>query len=314
LSRVARHNTSMSAPPPKSDSARSEPTPELSPLGIAAIFFAACNVLGPPFVVSILRGSGDDGAMFLLSVGLGIVLAEFAVLPAWLVWGDRPFWQRLLIHWSVASGLSLAWMLGMAMAAGASGPGPLPSDFLQIVAMLFLCLPAVSLGIEAPLWATRFFFGWRFGRASELQAERPLAISDLLWGMAVISAALAAVRLAAAIDFSGQPDGMWLPLAMTAGSAAITSLLALLPLTWCILRVKEFSTGIIVVIGYTLAAWVAFAAIVSSLSGDFGPDARPLVAILLFLCIFAATTCGALGLARKAGYRLQVGRRGGNPA
>jgi hypothetical protein len=299
----------MSAPQPKPEPARREPPRELSPLGIAAIFFAACNLLGLPIVVALLRDSAEDTAMVVLSLGLGIVLAQFAVLPAWLVWGDRPLWERLAIHWALAIGLSLAWVMGMAMAAGATSSGPLPSDFVRIVVMMFLCLPAVSLGIECPLWATRFLFGWRFGRAAEAHIERPLAIRDFLWGMAVISAALAAARLAAAID-SEQPDVIWAPLALAAGSAALAGLLALPPLAWCILRLEELSTGIVVVVGYTLAAWVVIAAIISSLAGGFGPDARPLVAMLLFLGSFAATTSGALGLARQAGYRLQVGRRG----
>src|SRR5262245_17149014 len=229
-----------SAPQPKPEPSRREPPREFSPLGIAAIFFAACNLLGPPIVVSVLDAPADDSAFLLPFIGVGIVLSQFGILPAWLVWGERVFWQRLTIHWALVTGLYLAWFLGLLIATGIDQDWPPPTTPLRALVVLFLCLPAVSLGIEAPMWVTRFFFGWRFCRpANAGGCARPLAIRDFLWGMAIISGGLAAIRGAAAVSYSPVNGEVWIDVAIAFAFAAVASLLVMLPIAWCILRLKD---------------------------------------------------------------------------
>ena len=298
----------MSVSPPQQPPG-GEPLPPLSPLGLAAVFYGACNLLGPPLLISLPQGMGsDDAAFMLLPIGLGILLAQFGILPAWLVWGERPFWQRLLIHWVLATALMMAWTMGVLMAVSAQGNGPPPKAF-EIMAILCLCLPGVSLGMEAPLWATRLLFGWRLRRQDSAgDVPRPLGISDFLWGMAVISASLAALRCAAAV--AGGPDAseVWVGAAIAVGSASLASLLVMLPLTWCILRLEAVETGVVFVVVYTLLAGVVILAILLAISGGFGNDALPVAALFLFLASLSASVSAGLRVARRAGDRLQVGR------
>ncbi len=139
-----------SAPPSKPDVGPGQPPAQLSPLATCAVCFGIGNLLGPPIVVAIVRGGNETGVT-VVAVSFGVLLAQFGVLPAWLVWGERPFWQRFIIHWTLACGLALAWVLGLMMVVGAHGtPGP-PENFSRDLGMMFLCLPGVSLGIEAPM-------------------------------------------------------------------------------------------------------------------------------------------------------------------
>ncbi len=124
--------------------------------------------------------------------------------------------------------------------------------------------------------------------------------------MAVISVALAAGRGADSLDPYSRGD-VWAIQAMAAGFAGLASLLALLPLTWCILRMNEVGQGVGIVIVYTLAAGAAFVAVVAGFGG-LPPDGLAVAALFIFLGSLAGTIAGALGLARSAGYRLEVGR------
>jgi hypothetical protein len=298
------------APPRKPDLECRDWPPRRSPLGIAAICFGIGNLLGPPIMVSALDGPENDGAFFLLPIGLGILLSQFGVVPAWLVWGERAFWQRLTIHWALVMGLSLAWSVGLLMAISVDRHGPPPTDVFIVLVTLCLCLPAVSLGIETPMWVTRHLFGWRLCRpAAAGEPPRPLAIRDFLWGMAVISCGLAAIRAAAAISYAPVSGEVWIGVAIAVGFAALASLLVMLPLTWCILRFKELGTGIVVIVAYTLAAGLTFLAIVGAAGGNMGSDSRPVIGVFLFLGSLAVTVASVLGLARGAGYHLEIGRR-----
>jgi hypothetical protein len=302
-------NMSSELPPKPPPLGESGGAASYSPLGIAAIGFGVVNLLYVPMMVS-LRGP-DHGAMFLAMLAAGPLLAQFGILPAWLVWGDGPFWRRLVIHWSLAIVLSLAWLCGMAMGMAADGPiVPAEMVFRQLV-MLFLCLPAVSLGIEGPMWLLRFFFRWRITRkGASPDATRPLAIRDFLWGMAVISAALAAVRAAGAVDYSPSDAEMWVGMAIAVGSAALVSLVVMPLFAWCLLGTKNVGSGVAVIVVVTIFAAFVILAIIASMMGSAPPNGEPFAALFVFLASASASIGGALALARGAGYRLEIGRSG----
>lgn len=280
-----------------------------SPLGIAVIGFGLVNLLFVPMMVS-LRGP-DHGAIFLATLVAGPLVAQFGILPAWLVWGERPFWSRLAIHWSLAVGLSLAWLCGIMMGMAADGPIGPPEFVFRDLAMMFLCLPAFSLGIEAPLWFLRFFFGWRIGRqGAPPDATRPLAIRDFLWGMAVISAALATVRGAGALDYSPSDAQIWIGIAISAGLAALASLIVMPLFAWCLLGTKDVGNGVAVIVVFTILAGCVMVAIIASMMPGPPPSGEPFVALFVFLASASASIAGALALARGAGYRLKIGRSG----
>ncbi|HUE71104.1 MAG TPA: hypothetical protein VMP01_09470 [Pirellulaceae bacterium] len=287
-----------------------EPLPPLvpySPLVLAAAGFGVVNLFFLPLVSS-LDGPEEDGGMFLISLAAGPLVAQFGILPAWLVWGERPFWQRLAIHWSLAAGLALAWIVGLVLAANDS-MGPL--DYLLWETFcVFLCSPVVSLGVETPLWFTRFILGWRLHRTvAAATARRPLAIRDFLWGMAVISAALAAVRAAAAASYGNGGSEMWLGVAIAAGFACLASLLVMPLFAWGILRAQVVGNGIAIIVAFTIVAGMVIIGVVTSMMGRPPPSGEPFAALFLFLGSTAASIAGALGLARAAGYRLVIESR-----
>src|SRR5688500_14975151 len=64
----------------------------LSPLAIVAIAYAIFDFLCMPLAMGMSRGA-DQGIAVFMAMGAGAFTAQFGVLPAWLVWGERPFWQ-----------------------------------------------------------------------------------------------------------------------------------------------------------------------------------------------------------------------------
>src|SRR5688572_25561802 len=85
-------------------------TGRLSPFLLVLAALALLNLLAVP----LLHWATDagPGGVWVMGPGMGAFLAQFGILPAWLVWGRRPFWLRTLIHWCSASGLLLALVLG----------------------------------------------------------------------------------------------------------------------------------------------------------------------------------------------------------
>lgn len=285
----------------------SQPTP-LSPLAIVGIAYAIFNFLCMPLAIGMSRGARDQGIVVFMAIGAGAFAAQFGILPAWLVWGERPFWQRLVMHWGLAIGLTLVWVLGFAFAVAADGPPMPPPVMLRELAASLLYLPAISLGIEAPLWATRFFFSWRIGRADQPQAAAgPLGIRDFLWGMAIISVVLASVRAADAFSFSPGRAETWFGVAMMIGFTGLVSALSVLPVAWCILRFKDPGQAVALIGLYVLAAGVVTLVIISVMTGAPPPDGVFVASLFVLLGSMAGAISGAFGLARAQGYRLLIG-------
>ena len=282
----------------------------LTPLVIVFALLAVVDFLAVPVGSWAIRAG--RGAEWLWVMGTGAFLAQFAILPAWLVWGCRPLWQRVAIHCGTAAILLVAWTLGwLVVDAG--------SDILiwlfyfyehvaRVVVPAALLLPAISLAVEGPLWLTRVIFGWRLAPPGrEPEPDRKLAIRDFLIGMSVVAMALAAVRASLAASEQNVPADAWTSIAIQLGCAALASALALPLLAWALLRLPDLRGGLGVVGVYGLATYCLLAIVGLIL---FRP-ARPLESLAYLFILqatFTALTGASFTLARRAGYRLQIGQ------
>lgn len=280
-------------------------TSALPPYLLAFVALAVINFLTVPLATSAMR-AGTDGEIVTV-VGLGLFLSQFGILPAWLVWGPRPYWQRVLIHWAAVAGLSLAWVLGL-LCSELSGTPFEPESMLRDIVPGFLLLPAISLGVEAPLWVTRLNFGWRFVRpTSRAVEERKLAIRDFLSGTSVIAFALGAARLAMAMGDSSPDFEIWIPLAISGGCAAVASALALPLLVWSLLRLDDWRGGLAVITVYGLAVYCLLTMALATLLGPVR-TIQPYAWLLLLQLTFTVAVAASFGLARRTGYRLWTAR------
>lgn len=249
-------------------------------------------------------GSGPDGE-WAFAIVVGAFLAQFAILPAWLAWGTRPYWQRMLIHWCSAALLSAALVLGLVCTEFGSTRLRL-SRIVEDIAPVILMLPLISLGVETPLWFARLVFGWRLVRPGSLLAvPKKLAIRDFLAGMSVVGIALGAARLAMSVGSATDFD-FWLPWAIAVAVAAVASALTLPLMAWALLRLEDVRGGAAVVAVYGLAVYCLLAIILAILVGRAN-SLRPFGALFLCQASFTGVIAASFSLARRAGYRLQVG-------
>jgi len=256
-------------------------------------FLAGCN-LAYGFLLWMFAWATSQMLTFLLT---GCVVAEAGILAAWLVWGSGPFWKRFLLHVCVALILVVLWIVGN-----------LPwvdRRAFPFVLFLLLSLPAVSVGLSAPLWVARLFFDWRIvSTANSDKTGDRLSIRDFLVGMAVVGAALALARLAK--TFQPYPEGAhWLRLGFAVAAAAAAGLLLALPVLWCALRIRTQLRSALAVGATMLVAWVILITIVTAVDRRI-PDGRVVAGICLFLLGLGYTTAAAFWLARADGYRLEI--------
>jgi len=269
----------------------------LRPWLIFAGSFAVCN-LAYGLLLELLDRADAELLMFLLT---GCVVAEAGILPAWLVWGRGPLWQRLPWHVGIAFVLFVLWYLGMLVWHLRSY-----DDRVQVPAMILFSLPAVSVAVSAPLWLVRLFFGWRIVPRDDLNlANERLSIRDFLVGMAVVGVALASARLAMAIGKPPEEWQYWLALGIAVAAAAAAGLFLELPLLWFTFRFRSYLPSGIAVGATMLVAWVILITIVTAVDRRI-PDGRVVAGICLFLLSLGYTTAAAFWLARADGYRLEI--------
>lgn len=247
---------------------------------------------------------------------VGCTLAQGCLLAAWLAWGEKPFWERLLRHWIVAAILYLVWVAGFWLAKGAIDQ---PSQFRPLSLMVGLSVPLLSIAAQLPLWMARQMFGWRLIRhemkplemndseANDGSRRSQLSIRDLMAATVVVALALALARLAPGPD--GKPIGMlWVILF---GAATAISTITLLPLSPLLMRTPQFGRGVLFACLYA-AFWIGplwLIVLVAWARGLFPP---PPLAVLIGLSCFVLSFVGIVTLAaaaaRSHGYRLSAGR------
>jgi hypothetical protein len=268
----------------------------LRPWVLFAGFLTVCN-LGWGFLLWMFAWATAQMLTFLLT---DCVVAEAGILAAWLVWGNRSLWQRLFLHLCVATILVVLWIVGIVPWMDRRA---LTEPF---VPFLLLSLPAVSVGLSAPLWAARLFFNWRIvSSANSDETGTKLSIRDFLIGMAVVGAALALARLAK--DLQPFPERVhWLRLGFVVAAAAAAGLFLELPLVWLTIRIRSHCYGA-VAIGITmLIPWAILVTTATAIDGRI-PDGRWIAGFCLFFLCLGYTTAVAFWLARASGYRLTIG-------
>lgn len=272
----------------------------LQPCVLFAACLALCN-LSFGFLAEVLDHS--DAELLILPLA-GCLVAEAAILPAWLVWASRPLWQRLLGHVGVALALFVLWYLGMLVWHLRSY-----DDRVKVPAMFLFSLPAVSVGVSAPLWLMRLFFGWRIVVSENSgTADEKLSIRDFLVGMSVVGVALASARLAMAIGPPQQESDYWLPLGIAVGIAAAAGLFLELPIVWFTFRFQSPLLCVIAVGVTMLIPWLIIVTVGTVMEGQI-PDGRAVAGLCLLFLSAGYTAALAFRLTRASGYRLQIGTR-----
>jgi hypothetical protein len=274
----------------------------------------ACDFLMMPAISSLNGPPSVPHVAFVFGI-VGCVLAQGCLLAAFLAWSDGPFLWRLRVHWLVALGLYLIWLVGLVLAFYRDPGAPNMADSVA------LGVPLVSVAAQFPLWLARQFWGWRLVReqadhmAADMVADRKLAIRDLMLATLVVAVSLALARLAP-LDGKDKDGGpVWL---FSCVVASVISSITLLPAgAWLMrsdavggLRVWLFRRGLVWSILYA-AAWIALVWIIVAAQWWFALPLAPraiYVGISSFMFTFASTLILTALIARDRGYRL-TGRR-----
>jgi hypothetical protein len=265
--------------------------------GIFAIAVAVCGFLNLSLAPVV---ENFDMPVVLIAVAYAALLSQLAAQSLWIVWSERPLWQRLV------AGTLAGQMLLACFLAGIWMSEPRPSDFAEMVRVAVCSLPLVMLCVQAPLWALRIYTRWRIVPMHEtnLLPERPLAIGDIIAATSVVALALALVRLA-----SSDPEfyeEAWLGWTIAAPSIAGVSLLSLPPAMYLVLVRRWPFVGLLVWLGIATLVVVIALAVVAVIGGQ---QLRSEESTLLFF-----TVCGAGALSwvplwatLACGYRLSLG-------
>jgi hypothetical protein len=251
--------------------------------------------------------SQDDwGAVFVYAL-MGIIVAQFAMLPAWLAWGGPPFWIRLLAV--SASGMVYvgAWLLGIAIGNWIDGRAFQRGIDSEAFAAALL-LPPVILALVIPLQGMRIIFGWRLGIGPVHVPERPLAISDLLLAMALVAAALTCARLAMRFARDTTETQFWAGLAIGTACGAVASAALVLPVTWLAFRLKSIPLGVAGIAVFSILATIALLVTASLVFGPRRMDLWELSGLAITGSIGMYAAAATFWLARSVGYRLEAGR------
>lgn len=268
------------------------PGPTWLPLISVGLIFVLANF----FVVPLMEWIDDDS--FLVVWCVGLIFAEGFVAAAWLVWSERPFLQRLLLHWVAAAVLGIAWLLGAIATEGVSD-----GDIRDVLEVIPFSLPLFSLAIQLPLWIARYYFGWRLVDAcADPVAARPMGTRDLMLGTVIVAVSLALARLAEGMDDS--PEG-WLIWSILAPSVAGISLVSVLPVAVWLLRMQNPVIGLICIPVQTMIA-ICVTITIIAMNERIRPQEVFFVATII-VSFAAALTAAALA-ARVAGFRLQIGQ------
>ena len=115
---------------------------------LAGIFLEAENPFPPRFP-------------FFAAVAIGLFPAQAGLLTLWLVWGPGRFGWRLLVHWLLILGFSLAFLAGYAVMLRGKVSA---LEILKNYGIGLSIVPPLSLGLQLSLWPFRVYGGWRVVR------------------------------------------------------------------------------------------------------------------------------------------------------
>ena len=259
-------------------------------LGLAA-YLTFCNLFTIPLAETLDRVS----LIAFIYWPFGSIFAQFAILPAWIVWGSRPLVQRLALALVAAVWLFIWWAIGITV-SGMGGNG-------RFLVVMLLLIPAIGVAAAAPLAIARSIFGWQLLRDDASPVAGPLGIRHLLGFTTLVAASLALVRMAMYVS-EGDPSQVWVVLAVSAGVAALVSTLVVTPIVWVTLAFRSLIVSAIVVGILGMVTGAVVLAIGVTLGG--WPPLSIAAGIQLLPLGFAYTTAAAFWIARVLGYRLVI--------
>ena len=187
-------------------------------------------------------------------------------------------------------------------------------ELLQSYGIAVALLPALSLGLQLPLWPLRVYGGWRVERITESptasateKGREPLAIRDLLLGTFVAALGLGGIRAAMAGLLSVRSPVVseeWIAVSLIGLlMLMLVALLGYMPALFLLLRTKSTRRAIALWYSYNGLLWLAFF-MIQSLSGPSDLAVEMLLSTLMFFGAFATALGLPLLLARRDGWRL----------
>ena len=256
-----------------------------------AAYLTFCNLITFPLGETLDRGS----LIVVVYWPFGSIFSQFAILPAWIVWGTRPFAQRLALSVGAAGWLYVWWAIGISV-SGMRGNG-------RFLLVMLLLIPAIGVAAAVPLAIARNIFGWQLEEEGVSYVSRPLGIRHLLGFTTLVAVSLALVRLAMYVS-DGDPSEVWVVLAVSSAVAALLSALVVVPIVWATLTLRSLTISAIVVGILGMVTGAVVLAIGVMLGG--WPPLNIAVGIQLLPLGFAYTTAAAFWIARLSGYRLTM--------
>jgi hypothetical protein len=308
--------------------------PNFGPLLAALLAYAAADFLALP-VLAVL-GHGWAGDLATAALG-GLVVAQAFALAMAGVFGPGPFALRLTIAWILAAILFMQWLLGYFVFAWI-GRNSTEALVIRDARYVACSLPLFALAMQLPLWALKFYAGWRWVRADGPRDAKgsgvfggtshsildntfppktpdPLApeaptIRDYLLGTAIVAVSLSLAPLSE----ESREANFWLGWAVVGAVAALISLISVPPAMLLTMRSRGWSEGALLAIPCTLAVMLVVILGMATFIPSFARElfsGRGLVLVGTFLTSFMTFAAGLLLATRAAGalgYRFLMGR------
>ena len=269
------------------------------------LLYAVVNLFAFRLVWMISEGSEweDWRQIVWRNIAVAFMASEVAVLCMVLVFTPGRFIRRLAFCWAAGSFLGACWLIGYGVVRVAFTDA-LPGDDVWNVP---LSLPLAALLVQAPLWALRVCFGWRWQREPDAPATSEVrwSLADLLVGMALFGVSLGLARLVDPHD-----NGIWMSWVHFSMYATVFSLFGVGPVMVLTLRGWSWRFGALIFLAYATLAGGLYVALFrwpSPLWRD--PEFFLSVLVPPFISLAAGLLLATL-VVRSLGYRLICGPTG----
>ncbi|MCI0360738.1 MAG: hypothetical protein L0211_19855 [Planctomycetaceae bacterium] len=223
-------------------------------VAMVVLILSVFNATMVPVAVAMEPGPAFAFGLGYMSLLLGSIGGQAAVVTVLAVWGTGPLWQRLVWHWVLVLVAFSAWTFGFVVAMNSQfgrNPDFPEEEFFTVL----LGLPLLALACQAVPWMLKFYFNWRIEQEGEdpPAADRRLSIRDMIVGTVVVALTMAAVRIGKPANAA--EGSYWMGWLFAVATATGISLVCLVPMVYFTLGVRRAWMGAIEVAA--LAATVA---------------------------------------------------------
>lgn len=179
-------------------------------------------------------------------------------------------------------------------------------SFWPNITAIFLFLPFLVIGSQAPLWVARYFLRWRVVHTADSDIPKipsPLRIRHIMIATGSVAVALSAGRMAGHLFGNRNIESQLIVSSVV--TAAIT-LFTLLPMTAIILRMRRPLLGLFSLSGLYMGLFIL--GILILMYFQELPDSEELLIFFALVAAYFGPLGGSLFAIRALGYRLQWGR------